>query len=111
MENSYFVISVNGQKAVDAGYKFQKGACYRQIINHGKALAQLEVVVDDEGMYNGNPNKWVDVAYIKTGKDVETVLNILSKIGFKNCPCFISEVINSNTDFIDTEKELFCTII
>lgn len=105
----YFVVSVNGQKAVDAGYAFQRGACYRGIMNHGKKIAQLEVVVDEPGEYNGNPNKWVDVSYIKTGKNVETVLNILSKIGFKGCKCIISK--EKQDDCIVEAKELFCTIV
>ena len=109
MDNRYFVISINGQKAVDMGYKFQKGSCYRQIMNHGKAIAQLEVVVDDGGYYNGNPNKWVDVAYIKTGRDVKTTLDILSKLGFSNCPCFVSYMVQ--TECREEETELFCTII
>lgn len=105
----YYTISVNGQKAVDAGREFCKGSCYRQIITHGKALAQLEVVVDDSGEYNGNPNKWVDVSYIKTGADVEQVLTALAKIGFSGCPCIVTE--DTETGCYARQEELFACII
>ena len=56
-----FNIAINGQKAVDAAYKFIGGGCYRGIYNHGKRIGQMEVVIDEDGYYNGYPNKWVDV--------------------------------------------------
>jgi len=87
----YYVIAINGQTAVDAGYTFCNGYCYRQLTVDGKFIAQIEVVVDEPGTYNGNPNKWVDAAYIKTGKDVEKALSALASIGFSGCPCLISK--------------------
>lgn len=85
----FYTIMINGQKAVDAGYKFCNGRCYRGIYTHGKRIAQLEVVVDDEGEYNGFPQKWVFVGYIKSGEDVKRTLEALKKIGFSGCPCAI----------------------
>lgn len=69
MENA-IVISINGQKAVDVARAFCAGCCTRGIYAHGKRIAQLEVVVDQDGTYNGNPNKWVDVTVIAPGKAV-----------------------------------------
>lgn len=88
--NEFYTIMINGQKAVDAGYKFCNGYCYRRIQTHGKFLGQLEVVIDEPGQYNGLQNKWVSVAFIENGKDVEKTLKALSKIGFSGCPCVIS---------------------
>ena len=103
---SFFTISINGQKAVNAGYAFCAGYCYKQLVG---GIAQLEVVVDDDGMYNGNPNKWVDVSYIKTGSNVETVLNMLKEIGFDGCPCIISK--DFVTGCMVKSKNLCCCII
>ena len=105
----YFTIAINGQKAVDAGYIFQRGNCYRDIITHGAKIGQLEVVVDDDGEFNGNPNKWVDVSWIKTGADVQRALRALAKIGFAGCPCIVSECVLSGC--IEDSNDLFCCII
>ena len=104
-----FSVSINGQKAVEAGYAFQSGFCYRQIRTHGRVIGQLEVVIDEEGEFNGIPNKWVTVAWIKTGEDVKRVLNALAKIGFSGCSCYVSE--DTTTGCYTEEKELFCCII
>lgn len=64
---SFYTIMINGQKAVDVGYRFCGNSCYRKIRTHNKVLAQLEVVIDEPGDYNGNPLKWVSVSYIETG--------------------------------------------
>ena len=83
------VISVNGQKAVDVARAFCAGSCTRGIYSHGKRIAAIEVVVDQDGTYNGSPNKWVDVTVTAPGKE-ETVVNQLSRLGFSGCPCIIS---------------------
>lgn len=105
----YFTIAINGQSAVDAGYKFQGRNCYRDIITHGAKIAQLEVVIDDDGDYNGIPQKWVDVSWIKTGADVQRALRALAKIGFAGCPCVVSAC--ELTGCIEDSTELFCCII
>ena len=102
----YFVISINGQKAVSAGYAFCAGKCYARFCDN---LAQLEVVVDDDGTYNGNPNKWVDVSYIKRGSDVLRVLDALRSAGFAGCKCIVSQCFSS--ECFEKATELFCTII
>lgn len=86
-----FAVYVNGQKAVNAGRKYCGGRCTKQIVVDGKPAGQLEVVIDDNGSYNGNPNKWVAVSFIKTGADVEKVINALAAIGFRGCPCEIQQ--------------------
>ena len=85
-----YCLSFNGQNAVDIGYKFQNGSCYRPIYDHGKVIAQLEVVIDENGMYNGLPCKWVDVSYIDK-KNINAVINQLGKIGFKNKIAWLEE--------------------
>lgn len=83
-----FNIAVNGQKAVEAARAFIGSACCRGIYNHGKRLAQVEIVVDEPGMYKGLPNKWVDVTVLKQ-RDIEAVVIQLSRLGFSGCPCMI----------------------
>lgn len=83
-----FNIAVNGQKAVDAARAFIGPVCYRGIYNHGKRLAQVEIVVDEPGTYKGLPNKWVDVTVLNQ-RDIEGVVSQLSRLGFSGCPCMI----------------------
>ena len=92
---------INGQKAVDAGYKFQGNYCYRGIYNHGKRIAQLEVVVDEPGEYNGYPQKWVHVT--TTSENANETLKQLAKIGFADCWANIlyETPINGNECFLD----------
>ena len=104
----WYTISMNGQKAVDVGYSIQKNHCYHVIKDNDRYLTQIEVVVDNDGFYNGNPNKWVDVSYINI-KDVEKVLSILSKIGFSGCPAILME--EQENGYILKQKELCCFII
>lgn len=102
----YFTISINGQKAVDLGYKFQNGSCYATLPSK---LGQLEVVIDEPGEYNSFSNKWVDVSYIKTGAAVAQALDELSSLGFKGCPCYVSDCIVEGC--IEKSNELFGCIL
>lgn len=77
------IIEVYGQKAVDIGYAIQGNHCYRGLYNHGKRIAQLEVTIDDDGLYNGFEQKWVSVTII--GNNAENVVQLLGKIGFAGC--------------------------
>lgn len=88
MENA-IVISINGQKAVDVARAFCAGCCTRGIYAHGKRIAQLEVVLDDDGTYNGIPIKWVDVTVIIPGEE-DTVMGQLARLGFAGCPCIMT---------------------
>lgn len=83
-----FNIAINGQKAVDVARAFVGPACYRGIYNHGKRIAQAEIVIDEPGTYKGHPNKWVDVT-IPEQQNVESVIKQLSRIGFAGCPCMV----------------------
>lgn len=103
-----FNIAINGQTAVDAARAFIKSNCYRGIYNHGKKIAQVEVVIDTPGTYNGNPNKWVDVT-ILTQKDIESVIKQLSRIGFKGCPCMVQ--VETVTGCLVNSVDLCCFII
>ena len=105
----YYTININGQKAVDAGYDFCGSHCYAQLMNGGKSIAQMEVVIDEDGYYNGFPNKWVSVSYIYDGKDVETALDILKGCGFEGCSCIISLDIESGC--FAKQAEMCCMVI
>jgi hypothetical protein len=103
-----FNIAINGQRAVDAAYAFIRTRCYRGIYNHGEKIAQVEVVIDDPGTYNGNPNKWVDVTVLEQ-KQIETVVKQLSRLGFMGCPCIVQE--ESLIGCLATGTDLCCFII
>lgn len=105
---SAIVISINGQKAVDAAKAFCAGSCTRGIYSHGKRIAAVEVVVDQDGTYNGNPNKWVDVTVTVPGKE-EAVINQLTRLGFASCPCIIS--VETYTGCFANAQALCCMII
>ena len=103
-----FNIAINGQKAVDAASAFIKNACYRGIYNHGEKIAQVEIVIDEPGTYNGNPNKWVDVTILKQ-KHIESVIKQLSRLGFKGCPCMMQA--ETVTGCLANNTNLCCFII
>lgn len=103
-----FNIAINGQKAVNAAYAFIGNSCYRGIYNHGKRIGQVEVVIDDDGYYKGNPNKWVDVT-VPEQKHIESVIKQLSRIGFSGCPCIIQE--ENLHGCVATAADLCCMII
>ena len=88
------IVSIYGQKAVSVGYKIQSGYCFHQITDNRRPIAQLEVVLDDNGVYKGLRNKWVDVTLFD-GVSVERALNCLARLGFEGCYAFIS--IEDNT--------------
>lgn len=100
--NKTFCISINGQKAVDLGYAIQNGNCYAQIWNGSISIGQLEVVIDEPGVYNGFPKKWVDVSFIKH-ENVELAMSMLRRLGFSRCPAVIIEEIDDGNFFNQNE--------
>lgn len=98
-----YTISINGQKAVDTARKIQKNHCYKRLFKNGKYLAQMEIVLDDDGVYNGKPNKWVDVSYISTYENVFKTIQLLIKLGFNDCFCFLAEESEEDNHY----RELF----
>ena len=88
-----WVISIQGQRAVDAGYKFQQNYCYRGIYDHGERIAQLEVVLDSDIVYNGLVQKWVDVT-LYDWRYADRVLKQLGRRGFKGCSCMCYRDLN-----------------
>ena len=88
-----YVLSLQGQRAVDAGYKFQRGYCYRGIYDHGERIAQLEVVLDSDEVYNGLVQKWVDVILYKW-EYADRVIKQLERLGFKGCLCMCYDELN-----------------
>lgn len=57
MEEHEYILSLQGQQAVNAGYRFQGEHCYRGIYDHGKRIAQLEVVLDSEEIHRVKRNR------------------------------------------------------
>lgn len=102
------VISINGQKAVDVARAFCAGSCTRGIYSHGKRIAAVEIVIDQDGTYNGSPNKWVDITVTVPGKE-EATINQLARLGFSGCPCIISA--ETYTGCFANAKALCCMII
>ena len=80
MKTANIVLSIYGQETGNIGYNFQGNYCFRGIYNHGKRIAQLEVVVDEPGYYNGLQKKWVDVTIL--GNNLEETLKQLRRLGF-----------------------------
>ena len=103
-----FNIAINGQKAVDTARAFIGDSCCKGIYNHGKRIGKVEVVIDDDGSYNGNPNKWVDVTVLEQ-KHIETVVKQLPRLGFSGCPCIIQ--IENISGCYAVAKDLCCFII
>lgn len=85
-----YVIAINGQKAVNAGYAFAGNHCFRPLYDANRYIGQLEVVLDSDESYNGIPVKWVDVTVLHR-EDLPQLLALLSSSGFKDCPCIIQE--------------------
>ena len=88
-----WIISIQGQRAVDAGNKFVGGYCYRGIYDHGERIAQLEVVLDSDIVYNGLVQKWIDVTLYKW-EYADRVLKQLERLGFKGCLCMCYDELN-----------------
>lgn len=111
----YVVLSVYGREAVKRGYEFQGNSCYRGIYDHGKRIAQLEVVVDEDGQYNGFDLAWVDVMTKK--ENVQKTLKQLARLGFKDCYANILDWIEPAEDLdeyeldeLELQKEYNCFI-
>lgn len=107
MNGKTFCISINGQRAVDLGYAIQNGYCYSAIYDSSTKIGQLEVVIDEPGIYKGRTNKWVDVSYIEQD-NVDVALSILSRMGFKGCHALIIEEIDDGKYF---EQNTLCGVI
>lgn len=109
-----YVIDIQGQQAVDAGYALQDGHCYKVIKDwNGRFMGQLEVVLDEpETVYNGIVQQWVQVAFVRQD-DIQRVLSYLAKNGFTGCPCEISQesLENERPDGKKDEGTLCCMII
>lgn len=83
MKIANIILSIYGHHAVDIAKKFQDNYCYRGIYNHGKRIAQLEIVIDEPGYYAGLENKWIDVTIL--GNNFDATLKQLRRLGFANC--------------------------
>ena len=79
-----YLIEVNSQKAVDAARAFIGPRCYRQLEIGGVFAAQIEIVIDEAGEYNGYSNKWVAVSFIPAAL-VPAVFTWLENNGFSGC--------------------------
>lgn len=100
-------VMINGARAVELAHRFIGDFCYRGVYEHEKRLAQMEVVIDEEGDYKGKPNKWVSVIIINLN-DVERTINQLCRLGFEGCLAYIAEETITGC-FI--EEDFLCGII
>lgn len=75
-----YVIYLYGTNAARLAESFTNGSCYRQIIDHGKRLAQVEPTMDN----------LVDVTLYDL-KYFDKVLKQLARLGFKGCKACICE--------------------
>ena len=89
-----YILSIQGQRAVDAGYKFQRGYCFRGIYDHGERIAQLEVVLDSDKVHGGLIQKWVDVTLYKW-EYADRVIKQLERLGFKGCLCMFYDELST----------------
>lgn len=98
-----YVIEVNGQKAVDAARDFIGARCYRQLQIGGAFAAQVEVVIDEPGDYNGYANKWVAFSFIPAAM-VPAVFAWLENNGFSGC---LASLANEDADGPREFEQLF----
>ena len=98
-----YVIEVNGQKAVDAARAFIGSRCYRQLQIGGAFAAQIEVVIDEPGTYNGHSNKWISVSFIPAAM-VPAVMAWLENNGFSGC---LASLANEDADGPREFEQLF----
>lgn len=89
-DGKQYTISVNGKKAVDIASHINSGKCYSALKINGQFAGQIEVTIDDDGMYNGRPNKWVDISFIPS-EMVFSVIAWLTNNGFSGCFAYIAE--------------------
>ena len=99
-----YCISVNGERAVKLGYEFTAGKCYRAVMINNRFSGQLEVVIDNEGTYNGRPNKWISISYIPVNMVVQ-VIAWLEDNGFSHCFATIQEEDEQESDYLPDTKE------
>lgn len=104
MEVTY-TVSINGQRAVNRAYEINNGHCYTGIYINSERVAQMEVVLDEDGTYNGWAVKWVDVSYVKPS-DVENVIAELSRMGFGGCKAVLMEDHIEEDSYIIQQKEI-----
>jgi len=90
-----YTISVNGHAAITKAREYIGNHCYTQIKINNTFAAQIEIVIDEQGTYNGMPNKWVDFSFIPS-KLVLSVLQWLSDNGFGGFTAIIFEDENTN---------------
>jgi hypothetical protein len=90
MEEISYTVSINGQRAVNRAYEIIGNHCYTGIYINSVRVAQMEVVLDEEGEYNGWLIKWVDVSYINE-TNIDAVICELSNMGFSGCKAVLME--------------------
>lgn len=64
---------VNGQNAIDLATSIIGNRCYKNI----GSLGQIEIVLNDDRIYNGYICKWVSIAWIYDFSNVLKMIKIL----------------------------------
>ena len=80
----YLELSLDGKTNIKLAKKFQNGFCYRGIYDHGKRIAQLEVVIDygEQGYTIINDKTGLITVIGIELKDFDKVLKQLRRLGF-----------------------------
>lgn len=99
-----YCISVNGQQAVNAAAKLIGNRCYMpvksdEIEYKDLYIGQLEIVLDDDRIYNGLPCKWVSLSFIPSENIIPAVI-WLKNHGFENCHADIVQEDDQTSDYI-----------
>lgn len=80
----YLELSLDGKTNIELAKKFQNGFCYRGIYDHGKRIAQLEVVIDygEQGYTIINDKTGLITIIGIELKDFDKVIKQLRRLGF-----------------------------
>ena len=99
-----YSIYINGEKAIKAAEKIIGNRCYKNLGN----LGQIEIVLNDDRIYNGRINKWVAVYGLKTLKAIESkVIPFLKNQGFQGCYAMIYKEDDNNANFDQSTLNTF----
>ena len=80
----FYTVSINGQRAVEAARMILGHHCTK-IIKVGKNSGQMEIALDEDRVYNGYAQKWVDISYIDTREEADAIIDALPAMGFGGC--------------------------
>ena len=88
-----YSIYINGEKAIKAAEKIIGNKCYKNL----GSLGQIEIVLNDNKIYNGKTNKWVAIYGLKASKTIKSkIIPFLKNQGFSGCYAEIYKEIDND---------------